>query len=169
MRQGINWGKVICWETQDSLKACFVSKVFLEHLLTKIILSITSSNAKWVNMGNCLSYDKNIHTSYTYNNACSTKCMDISLYLMHWMLQFQSSLSWKMDTTLEQRWNRLLFVEKFDSKLKIFYAWMVIEAMNVLQPFLPFASIFEGDKTHNMLILMLDSRYKNLQCITNFV
>jgi hypothetical protein len=74
-----------------------------------------------------------------------------------------------MDTTLEQRWNRLLFVEKFDSKLKIFYAWMVIEAMNVLQPFLPFASIFEGDKTHNMLILMLDSRYKNLQCITNFV
>jgi len=58
---------------------------------------------------------------------------------------------------------------KFDSKLKIFYAWVVTEAMNVLQPFLSFASTFEGDKTHNMLVSMLDSRYKSLQCITNFV
>jgi hypothetical protein len=45
----------------------------------------------------------------------------------------------------------------------------VIEGMNVLQPFLSFASIFERDRTHNMLVLMLDSKYKNLQCITNFV
>jgi hypothetical protein len=63
-------GRVACWETQDSLKACFVSKVLLEHLLTKIIPSITSSKTKWVNMGNCLNYDKNTHTSYIHNNVC---------------------------------------------------------------------------------------------------
>lgn len=64
-------------------------------------------------MGNYLNYDKNTHTFYLHNNVCSTNYIDIGFYLMHWMLQFQSSLSCKMNTTLEQGWNHLFFVESF--------------------------------------------------------
>jgi hypothetical protein len=57
---------------------------------------------------------------------------------------------------------------KLKFELEIPYMWMAIEAMNVLQPFLSFACTFESHRTHNMLDLILDSMYKNLQCITNF-
>jgi hypothetical protein len=93
----------------------------------------------------------------------------------HWLLFDALNVAISIITKLQDEHNLGTRVEppfvcrKFDSKLKIFYAWMVIEAMNVLQPFLSFASTFEGDGTHNMLVFVQNFRYKSLQCITNFV
>ncbi len=63
----------------------------------------------------------------------------------------------------------LFICGKFKLELEIPYMWMATKAINVLQPFLSFASTFESHRTHNMLDLILDPMYRNLQCITNFV
>jgi hypothetical protein len=46
---------------------------------------------------------------------------------------------------------------------------MVLEVINVLGSFLPFAMIFNDIATHNMCVLQLNPRFKGLQCIMEYV
>jgi hypothetical protein len=46
---------------------------------------------------------------------------------------------------------------------------MVVEVQVVLTPFLAFTSSYNANKVHNMLTLMLDSRFKSLDVVKAFV
>jgi hypothetical protein len=46
---------------------------------------------------------------------------------------------------------------------------MWAKVIGVLKPFLAFTSSFQPCATHNMLVFMLDSWFKNLQLIHDFV
>lgn len=63
----------------------------------------------------------------------------------------------------------LLTCENFDAKLEILYAKMAIESLRVLQPFLAFCIHFGVAMTHNMTTLMLDPKYKGLNCVVNLI
>jgi hypothetical protein len=102
------------------------------------------------------------------------QCVHKQLYgywLLYDALNVETSINIKLqDEYICQTKVQPLFIcGKFKFKLEIPYMWMAAEAMNVLQPFLSFASIFESHRTHNMLDLILDPMYKNLQYITIFV
>jgi hypothetical protein len=44
-----------------------------------------------------------------------------------------------------------------------------MEVINVLDSFLSFLRVYDKKKSHNMISLMLDPRYKNLHIISSFV
>ncbi len=69
-----------------------------------------------------------------------------------------------LDSTLDDEIGGYLDVELI--KLTINIKRQVIL---VLDPFLCFLQKFEPKKTHNMLCLMLDPRYKNLHLISSFI
>ncbi len=56
---------------------------------------------------------------------------------------------------------------KFDAKLEILYAKMATLFLHVLQPFLAFYVQFDAAMAHNMMVLMLDPRYKGLKWVAN--
>jgi hypothetical protein len=58
---------------------------------------------------------------------------------------------------------------EFEYELEILYRRMASEVATVLQPFLSFARTFDAGKAHNMLALMLDPRFKDLEVILNYV
>ena len=47
-----------------------------------------------------------------------------------------------------------------DSELQLLYGHMAFELIEVIKPCLAFVVDFTCEKTHNMLLLMLDPRYK---------
>ena len=53
----------------------------------------------------------------------------------------------------------------FDSELEILRGKMSLEAMLVMRPFLLFTQTFMLKKTHNMIVLMVDPRFKGLECV----
>ena len=56
-----------------------------------------------------------------------------------------------------------------DSELQLPYGRMTFEAIEVIKPCFAFAVGFTREKTHNMLLSMLDPRYKRLQVIIDYV
>ncbi len=56
-----------------------------------------------------------------------------------------------------------------DSKLEILYNSMATKVVKALAPFLLFVQIFQCDKAHNMMALMLDLIFKGLTCVCEFV
>jgi hypothetical protein len=46
---------------------------------------------------------------------------------------------------------------------------MVAKIINVLHPFLGFAKTFSQDISHNMVALMLDPRFKGMDCIMDYI
>jgi hypothetical protein len=46
---------------------------------------------------------------------------------------------------------------------------MVLEVINVLEPFLAFVMTFNVVISHNMCVLQLNPRFKGLQCIMEYV
>jgi hypothetical protein len=63
----------------------------------------------------------------------------------------------------------LLECGEFESELEILYGRMAGEVATVLRPLLSFARTFDVGKAHNMLALMLDPRFKDLEVILNYV
>jgi hypothetical protein len=59
--------------------------------------------------------------------------------------------------------------DEFKSELEILYGRMVGEVATVLRPFLSFARTFDAGKAHNMLALILDPRFKDLEVILKYV
>ena len=53
----------------------------------------------------------------------------------------------------------------FDAKLEILRGKMSLEAMLVMRPFLSFTQTFISEKAHNIIILMVDPRFKGLECV----
>ena len=53
----------------------------------------------------------------------------------------------------------------FDAELEILRAKMSLEAMLVMKPFLSFTQFFTSEKAHNMIVLMVDPRFKGLECV----
>ena len=62
-----------------------------------------------------------------------------------------------------------LRVGDFESEIEMLKMRMAREAIGVLKPFLAFAVLFSEAKAHNMLALMLDPRFKDLECIIEYV
>jgi hypothetical protein len=58
---------------------------------------------------------------------------------------------------------------EFDTKLEILCGKMVLEVINVLEPFLAFVMTFNVVAAHNMCAFQLNSRFKGLQCIMEYV
>ena len=58
---------------------------------------------------------------------------------------------------------------EFEFELEILYGRMVGEVAIVLQPFLSFPHTFDAGKVHNILALMLDPQFKDLEVILNYV
>jgi hypothetical protein len=46
---------------------------------------------------------------------------------------------------------------------------MATEVVKFLTIFILFVQIFQCDKTHNMMVLMFDPRFKGLTCVCEFV
>jgi hypothetical protein len=46
---------------------------------------------------------------------------------------------------------------------------MIMQVINILSPFLAFASPYNQANAHNMLAIMLDPHFKNMKVIWNFV
>ena len=61
--------------------------------------------------------------------------------------------------------NPLLQHGDFDAELKILQGKMSLEAMLVMRPFLSFTQTFISEKAHNMIVLMVDPRFKGLKCV----
>jgi len=57
----------------------------------------------------------------------------------------------------------------FDAKLEILYVKMVVESLRVLQHFLAFCVQFDVAMAHNMMALMLNLKYKGLNCVANLI
>ncbi len=57
----------------------------------------------------------------------------------------------------------------FDLKLQKFKQKIMVQVVGILMPFLAFSMAYNHYKTHNMLVIMFDFRYKNMKCIQNFV
>ena len=53
----------------------------------------------------------------------------------------------------------------FDAELEILRGKMSLEAMFVMKHFLSFTQIFTSEKAHNMIVLMVDPRFKGLECV----
>ena len=53
----------------------------------------------------------------------------------------------------------------FDAELEILRAKMSLEAMIVMKLFLSFTQFFTSEKAHNMIVLMVDPRFKGLECV----
>jgi hypothetical protein len=51
---------------------------------------------------------------------------------------------------------------EFDTKLEILYGRIMLEVINVLEPFLDFTMTSNVATTHNMCTLQLDPRFKGL-------
>jgi hypothetical protein len=46
---------------------------------------------------------------------------------------------------------------------------MVVKVINVLHPFLSFTKSFSWKRAHNIVALMLDSRFKGIDCIMGYI
>ncbi len=57
----------------------------------------------------------------------------------------------------------------FDSKLQALWMHVMGEFMEILAPFLTFASIYIATKAHNMLTLMQDPYFKFLDVVKGFI
>jgi hypothetical protein len=57
----------------------------------------------------------------------------------------------------------------FDEKLGELMVHMKLKVLEVLQPFMSFLDGFEKNMGHNMLLLMLNPRFKSLQLVTNYI
>ncbi|KAG0573230.1 hypothetical protein KC19_VG160100 [Ceratodon purpureus] len=62
-----------------------------------------------------------------------------------------------------------LRVGNVESDIEMLKMRMAREAIGVLKPFLAFADVFNESKAHNMLALMLDPRFKGLECIIEYI
>lgn len=62
-----------------------------------------------------------------------------------------------------------LRVGDFESEIEMLKMRMAREAIGVLKPFLAFAVVFSESKAYNMLALMLDPRFKGLECIIEYI
>lgn len=58
---------------------------------------------------------------------------------------------------------------RIDFELFLFTTNIKKEICSVLESFFPFKRIFEEKKFHNMLCLMLDSRFKNFPLVFSFI
>ena len=56
-----------------------------------------------------------------------------------------------------------------DLEQELLYGCMAFESIVVIKPCLAFAIDFTCEKTHNMLLLMIDPRYKGLHVIIDYV
>jgi len=56
-----------------------------------------------------------------------------------------------------------------DDELEILYGHMVVEKVGVLAPFLSFLESITTIGVHDRLALMLDSRFKGLKCVIDFL
>jgi hypothetical protein len=57
----------------------------------------------------------------------------------------------------------------FSLRLTTFVSNIKLEVFGVLAYFLSFLKIYEEKKTHNMLSLMLDPRFKNFRLVSSYV
>jgi hypothetical protein len=62
-----------------------------------------------------------------------------------------------------------LAYDTIDDELEILYGHMVVEKVGVLAPFLLFLESITTIGAHNKLALMLDSRFKGLKCVIDFL
>ncbi len=49
------------------------------------------------------------------------------------------------------------------------YGRIVVEVINVLRHFLSFVKSFSWERAHNMVVLMLDPRFKGMDCIMDYI
>jgi hypothetical protein len=49
------------------------------------------------------------------------------------------------------------------------YGRIVVEVINVLCHFLSFIKSFSWERAHNMVVLMLDPRFKGMDCIMDYI
>jgi hypothetical protein len=49
------------------------------------------------------------------------------------------------------------------------YGRIVVEVINVLCHFLSFVKSFSWERAHNMVVLMLDPRFKGMDCIMDYI
>lgn len=93
----------------------------------------------------------------------------------YWLLSDALVAAFTMVVTLQAQYNSVasmnppLCCGDFDSDIEVLKCWMGLEVVKVLAPFLSFAVRFSSDKAHNMLALMLDLRFKSLDCIIQYV
>jgi hypothetical protein len=92
-----------------------------------------------------------------------------------WLLSDALVSAMSISVKLQAKSNRCeaavppLQVGDFDSELEILYGRISKAGVQVLKPFLDFTGKFNRDKSHNMMAIMLDPRYKGLQSISKFV
>jgi hypothetical protein len=72
------------------------------------------------------------------------------------------------DVVRIQALNQLLNHGDFYIELQEFKLRMIMQVINILSPFLAFASIYNQAKVHNMLAIMLDLHFKNMKVIRDF-
>jgi hypothetical protein len=58
---------------------------------------------------------------------------------------------------------------EFDQEIEILYGNMVVEVINVLCHFLSFAKFFSWRRARNMVVLMLDTHFKGMDCIMDYI
>ena len=92
-----------------------------------------------------------------------------------WLLSDALLSTMKISMKLQVESNRCEMHEpplrcgEFDSELEIFYGQIAKTTTRVLNPVLDFTKKFSPDKAHNMVAIMVDPRYKGLQCVSKFV
>jgi hypothetical protein len=78
---------------------------------------------------------------------------------------FTLCITRKTNVAKAQTLNQPLIHGDFDSKLQDFKSRTMTQVINILSPFLAFASTCDPAKVHNMLVIMLDLHFKNMKVI----